>query len=96
MYGVVRTKLFEKSFRKLKESGALKSGTKKDLELMIAMLTQSKILPVSRMDHQLHGKLQKYRECHIKGNLLLEYERRDDKRIIILVDIGTHTYLFGD
>ncbi len=96
MYGVVRTKLFEKSFQKLKKSGTFKSSKKKYLETMIAMLAGGEVLPISRRDHQLTGDLQKYRECHIRGNLLLEYEKRDADGLIILIDIGTHTYLFGD
>jgi len=59
------------------------------------LLVEGKSLPMSYADHQLSGELQQYRECHIKGNLLLEYEYRDDMLVLILVDIGSHSQLFG-
>ncbi len=95
MYQVVRTRQFEKSFRKLKKSGLFKAAIKQNLEEAIVLLAEGKSLPISYADHQLSGELQRYRECHIKGNLLLEYEYRDDILILILVDIGSHSHLFG-
>ena len=95
MYGIVRVKQFENSFRKLKKSGLFKPSVAKDLEILIDLLAEGKTLPVSYTDHQLKGELKQYRECHIRGDLLLVYERRHTQLILILVDIGTHSYLFG-
>ena len=95
MYGVVRTRRFERSFRKLKKSGVLKAAIEKKLEAAILLLAARKPLPDSYQDHQLTGDAMRYRECHIKGNLLLVYEVLDDVLILVLVDIGSHSQIFG-
>lgn len=95
MYRVVRTKQFERSFRKLKESGTFKGVAKKKLETAIELLARSKALPSAFADHRLQGIWNAYRECHIKGDLLLIYQMHDDILVLVLVDIGSHPYLFG-
>jgi len=50
-------------------------------------------LPEEFDDHQLTGNLKNYRECHIKGDLLLVYQVQKTELILILVDVGTHSYL---
>ena len=95
MYRVVRTRRFERSFRKLKKSGLLKSGLRAEIDAAILLLAGAKSLPASYSDHQLTGALEAYRECHIRGDLLLVYERQDGKLILVLIDIGSHSYLFG-
>ena len=40
------------------------------------------------------GELFGYRECHIKGDLLLIYKIEKENLILILVDIGSHSQLF--
>jgi mRNA interferase YafQ len=95
MYGVVKTIRFEKSFRKLLASGNFKTAARKDFQDAVIFLAGGIALPVSYADHQLHGEHQAYREFHIKGDLLLVYHRRDDQQKIVLIDIGTHSQLFG-
>ncbi|MBL8158743.1 type II toxin-antitoxin system YafQ family toxin [bacterium] len=95
MYGVVRTQQFERSFRKLKKSGTLKPALMKKLEDVILSLAARKSLPASYRDHQLTGDVKRYRECHIKGDLLLVYEVRNEVLILVLIDIGSHSELFG-
>ena len=93
MYLISRTKDFEKSYKKIKKSGRLKRQDKENLAEAIDTLTQGKKLPAEYRDHQLHGELEPYRECHIKGDLLLVYQIRKKELLLILVDIGTHSYL---
>jgi len=45
-------------------------------------------------DHKLNGDYKGYRECHIKGDLLLVYQIKNKELILLLVDIGSHSYLF--
>ena len=94
MYLISRTKDFEKSYRKIKKSGKLKPQAKENLTEAINILAQGKELPAEYKDHQLRGELEPYRECHIKGDLLLIYQIRKKELLLILVDIGTHSY-FG-
>jgi mRNA interferase YafQ len=93
MYFISRTKDFEKSYKKIKDSGRLKSKAKESLREAIDILAQGKKLPPAYKDHQLQGELKQYRECHIQGDLLLVYQIRKGELLLILVDIGTHSYL---
>jgi len=95
MYGVVRTRQFERAVRKLRKSGALKPALEKKLDETIVLLAGRKPLPPSYRDHQLTGDVRRYRECHIKGDLLLVYEVLDEVLILVLIDIGSHSELFG-
>lgn len=93
MYFVIRIKDFEKSYTKIKRSGKLKKQAREKLEEVITFLTLGKKLPAEYRDHQLKGELCAYRECHIKGDLLLVYQIRKDELLLVLVGVGTHSYL---
>jgi mRNA interferase YafQ len=93
MYSISRTKDFEKSYKRIKESGKLKLQARKRLEEAIDTLAQGEKLPSAYKDHQLRGELKDYRECHIKGDLLLVYQIRKEELLLVLVDMGTHSYL---
>jgi mRNA interferase YafQ len=93
MYLISRTRDFERSLRKIKASGRFKSQAKENLMEAIDMLAQGKKLPLAYKDHQLRGELKHYRECHVQGDLLLVYQIRRQELLLILVDIGTHSYL---
>jgi mRNA interferase YafQ len=65
------------------------------LEIIIEYIRQRKVLESKYKDHALHGAYVGYRECHIKPNVLLLYEVDDVGRYITLVNIGSHSELFG-
>ena len=93
MYNIRRSKDFETSIERLKNSG-IKSSIKKKIEQTIDLLASGKKLPPSYRDHNLNGELSRYRECHIKGDLLLIYRIEKENLILILVNIGSHSQLF--
>ena len=93
MYTILRSKDFEISIQRLKHGG-IKSSIKKKIEQTIDLLASGQKLPLNYKDHSLNGELSKYRECHIKGDLLLIYKIEKENLILILVDIGTHSQLF--
>ncbi len=93
MFEIVRTKNFEKSYKRIKRSGKLKKRDVESIEEMLEILASNQRLPTSYRDHQLKGELQDYRECHIKGDLLLVYQIRKKELVLILLEIGTHSYL---
>ena len=95
MYSICRTKVFEKSFRKLSRSGKIYKDVRARLERGIDMLAEGRSLPEIHKEHGLKGELKKYRECHIKGDLLLVYQRNKKELILVLVDIGSHSQIFG-
>lgn len=91
MYLIKKTKSFDKSFKKLKKSG-IKPVVFENLKFIINSLAQGKNLPEIYKDHELNGEFLNYRECHIKSDLLLVYKL--EKKDLILVGIGSHSYLF--
>ena len=61
--------------------------------LSIEALSNGEILPPSFRDHQLHGNMKGYRECHIKPDFLLVYTLEGDD-LLILERLGTHAEIF--
>jgi mRNA interferase YafQ len=95
MFQVTPSKRFAKSFRKLKTSGKFSDTTRNDLAEIISILARNAKLPIAFSDHALRGEFLGYRECHIRGDLLLVYRIYPDERIVVLNDIGSHAQLFG-
>jgi len=93
MYLIRKTKTFEKSFRKIRNSGTKKSVLR-DLGFVINYLASGKNLPLVYKDHKLSGEFLTLRECHIQGDLLLIYKIEKENLILVLVDIGSHSQLF--
>jgi mRNA interferase YafQ len=94
MYRIVRTRTFERSYRKLKQAG-FKRSIINDVARVIDTLALGKALPRRHRDHKLAGHFIGYRECHIRADLLLIYQIDQGNLMLILVDIGSHPYLFG-
>lgn len=88
-YTLFRTSAFKKSFKKL----SLKDQ-KKTFEV-IKTLIQGEILDQKYKNHFLVGDFLECQECHIKPNLLLIYRIHDDVLELALVDVGSHSKLFG-
>jgi mRNA interferase YafQ len=74
MYLISRTRDFERSYKRLKTSGTLKPQTKINLTEAVDILAGGKKLPPEYRDRQLSSDLKRYRECHIRGDLLLVYQ----------------------
>jgi mRNA interferase YafQ len=45
--------------------------------------------------HKLHGNRKNQWECHIQPNWLLIWEQHDRELVLIMVNTGTHSDLFG-
>ena len=93
MYTVKYTRSFKRSLKKLRIS-----GTKKvldDIETVVDALANGKRLEHKYKDHALTGELQYYRECHIRPDLLLIYQISKSEPVLFLVNIGSHSLLFG-
>ena len=79
----------------------LKSSGKHDMsrikEAMTILALNDEPMSPEWKDHQLEGKFNGYRECHVKGDLLLLYKIRQSSKIEILVlsRICTRSELFG-
>lgn len=82
-----------KYLKKLKRSGTFNPAV---LNSVLRCLEEGDPLPEKVKDHQLHGEFSHFRECHLGFNLLLLYKRNEERRVIIISDIGTHGELFGE
>ena len=79
---------------------SLKLAKKRGLDLtlldkVITMLQNDIPLEEKYRDHELKGKYQGFRECHIQPDWLLIYLKENDVLTLTLVDTGTHTDLFN-
>ena len=61
---------------------------------VVSMLVEDTPLPPKYRDHTLTGGMSSYRECHLKPDLLLVYDRPDDESLH-LARLGSHAELFG-
>jgi mRNA interferase YafQ len=86
------TTQFERDFKREKKG---KSGKGLDLVLedVLDLLVADKRMPVKLKDHPLRGAYFGTRECHIKPDLLLIYEKRG-KSVLVLIRLGSHAELF--
>lgn len=75
----------------------MKSGSfmLEKLERIIDMLTEGNPLPYQYNNHKLIGNYAGHWECHIESDLLLVYKIEEDRKAVVLVDIGSHAYIFG-
>jgi len=66
-----------------------------ELEKVLQLLQERKPLPAKYKDHELKGKLNGIRECHIKNDDLLLHYLVSNKNILKLYDVGSHSDIFG-
>lgn len=78
------TRQFEKDLKQI--------GLLAELIDVLHYLVNDLPVPENYNDHQLKGNLKKYRECHLKPDLLLAYQATDDS--IKLLAIDNHSNLF--
>lgn len=60
---------------------------------LVRMLASDAPLPASYRDHPLKGPWRGHRDCHLRSDMVLIYERGENA--IRLVRIGSHNELFG-
>lgn len=61
---------------------------------VLYLLLSDQPLPQKYCDHALSGEFVGFRDCHIKPDLVLIYRKVGDDALE-LVDIGSHSQLFG-
>ena len=90
-YELILTGKFKKSLKLAKKRGL----DLKLLDKVITMLQNDIPLEEKYRDHELKGKYQGFRECHIQPDWLLIYLKENDVLTLTLVDTGTHADLFN-
>jgi mRNA interferase YafQ len=91
MRAIERTSRFKRDYRREK-SGVL--GKKLDGLLLEALelLASDRSLPQRYFDHSLSGDWSGFRDCHIRPDLVLIYEKPDSDTLR-LVRLGSHSEL---
>ena len=92
MYRVVFSKISRKSLRKLNNSGRF---DKEATGTIINLIAKGEPLEPRCQNHLLHGEYVGCFECHIKNDLLLIYELDEIQKVLTIVNIGSHSELFG-
>jgi addiction module RelE/StbE family toxin len=81
---------FVKHYKKrIENNNILRKRYKERLELFI----EDKSNPVLR-DHQLEGKMKKYRSFSIAGDCRVIYFEEEKNIIFVFIDIGTHNQVY--
>jgi mRNA interferase YafQ len=89
VYKLFKSNQFKRSYKKLQLSD---SDEQAFIDVAFKLLNAI-TLDVKYKEHALTGNFAQYKECHIKPDLLLIY--MIDNATVKLVDIGTHSELFG-
>jgi mRNA interferase YafQ len=63
------------------------------LEPVIQLLAADASLPERLFDHGLSGAWKGFRDCHVKPDLVLIYEKPEG--VLSLVRLGSHSEVFG-
>ena len=90
-YELILTGKFKKSLKLARKRGLDLSL----LENVVTMLQNNIPLEEKHRDHELKGRYQGFRECHIQPDWLLIYLKEDQVLTLTLVDTGTHADLFN-
>lgn len=90
-YELILTGKFKKSLKLARKRGLDLSL----LENIVTMLQSNIPLEEKHRDHELKGRYQGFRECHIQPDWLLIYLKEDQVLTLTLVDTGMHADLFN-
>ena len=89
MYEVITSKLYRKQYKKISV------GDRALINQAVKILANGETLEPRYKDHPLIGNYIGFRECHIKPDLLLVYEIRDNVLELYLAATGSHSELFN-
>ncbi len=94
MRTIERSSQFKKDYKRVKSTPRHGKDIDALLSSLLLQLLADEALSVQNRDHELSGDWAKYRECHIKPDLLLIY-RKPDPNTLRLARLGSHSELFG-
>ena len=91
MRAIERTTRFKRDYKREKRT---ESDLDSDLLDVIEMLASDAELPERLRDHALAGEWRGFRDCHVRPDLVLIYEKVGQD-ILSLARLGSHSELFG-
>ena len=93
MRTIERSSAFKRDYKR-ETKGQHRTTLDADLLPVLAALANDQPLAPRYRDHDLSGRWEGYRECHIKPDLLMVY-RKLDTNTLRLARLGSHGELFG-
>lgn len=90
-YKIIYSNKFKKSLKKCFKRGL----DIEQLREVLKILENGGVLPPEYRPHKLSGKFQGNWECHIQPDWLLIWEQKDEDLILLLIDTGSHSDIFG-
>ena len=90
-YSLIYTKQYKRAIRKIVRQNR---SILTEIEKVVDLLLEEKILEKKYKDHALSGTLKGFREVHIRPDILLVYRRDKREFVLVLVHIGSHSNLF--
>lgn len=93
MYDIAYAQSARKALKRLRRSGLFPEERFKEL---LALFILDKSIPIHFKDHELQGNLSSRRECHLGFDLLVEYRRIEELKLVTILAVGTHAELFGE
>jgi mRNA interferase YafQ len=84
------TTRFKRDLKKFKHN----QSVIRELDNVLKILAQRKELPSKYQDHNLSGNWNHSRDCHLKPDTLLIYRVDQEKKLLVLLRIGSHSELF--
>ena len=90
-YHVIISSRFKKDFKRCMKRGL-------DMRLITTamdMLKATGTLPAQYHPHKLVGEKRGIWECHIQPDWLLLWEQHDDQLVLLMLNTGTHSDIYG-
>ncbi len=94
MRTIERTHQFKRDFKRVMATLRYRRTIDSLLPRVVELLVNDKPLPPANRDHPLGGVWVGLRECHLRQDLLLVYDK-PDPQVLILTRLGSHSELFG-
>jgi len=90
---IERSSAFKRDYKR-EARGRHRATLDADLVPVLTALASDNTLESRHRDHELSGNSKGYRECHIKPDVLLIYQK-PDADTLRLARLGSHSELFG-
>ena len=91
MRRIERTGRFQRDFKR-EAKGRYRATLTEDFVAILITLANDQPLAEKHRDHALSGEWKDYRDCHIKPDLVLIYQKPDPAKLR-LVRLGSHSEL---
>ncbi len=93
MRTIERASAFKRDYKRVKATPRHSKDVDTLLSGVLEKLLTDLPLPTRNRDHELSGNWNGYRDCHLKPDLVLIYQKRDVETLR-LVRLGSHSELF--